>query len=185
MHFRSAKFDTASVDLKWKDAERHDFIVEMLRILQAYGIIIFASAHPPEVALAEMDGLPVDVMQTCQPSESGWGSISVLQKNSVGRLLCHFALFDKWRFDTRQSQTGRLDFLDYCAKSVIYAEDLVDYNYWEDEYKRNRGPVEWFRIGFTELKPAFSAYIPDKHWSILELGCGNSTLSEEMWRNSM
>lgn len=112
-----------------------------------------------------------------------WKTVIVLQKNSADRLLDSSSLFSKWRFDA-QAQTGRLDFLDYCDKKSLFAEDLKDYFYWEDEYKRCReGPNEWFRICYDDLQQVLSEYIPCKSWSILEIGCGLSKLSEDMWRD--
>ncbi|KAG8799879.1 hypothetical protein FRC17_007012 [Serendipita sp. 399] len=46
--------------------------------------------------------------------------------------------------------------------------------------RRDDGVFDWFK-SFKDVEGHFSALIPDKSASILMLGCGNSTLSEEMY----
>ncbi|PVG01922.1 S-adenosyl-L-methionine-dependent methyltransferase, partial [Serendipita vermifera] len=52
--------------------------------------------------------------------------------------------------------------------------------YWDDRYTNDNGVFDWFR-SFQDIQSIFEELIPDKSSRILMLGCGNSTLSEEMY----
>ncbi|KAI9228063.1 MAG: S-adenosyl-L-methionine-dependent methyltransferase [Piptocephalis tieghemiana] len=54
--------------------------------------------------------------------------------------------------------------------------------YWEERYTKQSGgeTFDWFK-NYAELKPLLRQYIPHKKSRILMLGCGNSTLSEDMY----
>ncbi|KAI9033996.1 S-adenosyl-L-methionine-dependent methyltransferase [Phycomyces nitens] len=56
--------------------------------------------------------------------------------------------------------------------------------YWEERYKQENADTtfDWFKT-YEELKPLFSEIIPSKDASILMLGCGNSTLGEDMYKD--
>ncbi|KZT43228.1 S-adenosyl-L-methionine-dependent methyltransferase [Sistotremastrum suecicum HHB10207 ss-3] len=54
--------------------------------------------------------------------------------------------------------------------------------YWEDRY-RKEGPAatyDWFKT-YADISEIIHQIIPDRASRILMLGCGNSTLSEEMY----
>jgi SAM-dependent methyltransferase len=54
--------------------------------------------------------------------------------------------------------------------------------YWDDRYSRDAlgQCFDWFK-SYKDIAHLISAEIPDKSARILMLGCGNSSLSEEMW----
>ncbi|KAF7723564.1 hypothetical protein EC973_001853 [Apophysomyces ossiformis] len=56
--------------------------------------------------------------------------------------------------------------------------------YWEARYKQENPDVtfDWFKT-YEELRPLLNKMIPDKQSSILILGCGNSTLGEDMYND--
>jgi hypothetical protein len=62
-------------------------------------------------------------------------------------------------------------------------EDYGTLEYWEKRYSSpssSNEPFDWFK-GFQELQSELEFYIPSKSSRILQLGCGNSLLSEEMY----
>ena len=62
-------------------------------------------------------------------------------------------------------------------------EDYGTLEYWEKRYSSpssSNEPFDWFK-GFLELQSELEFYIPSKSSRILQLGCGNSLLSEEMY----
>ncbi|KAI9306242.1 S-adenosyl-L-methionine-dependent methyltransferase [Cunninghamella echinulata] len=56
--------------------------------------------------------------------------------------------------------------------------------YWEERYKKEDANItfDWFKT-YDELKPLFNEHIKNKDASILMLGCGNSTLGEDMYKD--
>ncbi|KAI7848851.1 S-adenosyl-L-methionine-dependent methyltransferase [Circinella umbellata] len=56
--------------------------------------------------------------------------------------------------------------------------------YWEERYQNENTDTtfDWFKT-YDELKPSLREQIPDKNASILMLGCGNSTLGEDMYKD--
>ncbi|CAG8660092.1 9461_t:CDS:2 [Funneliformis caledonium] len=65
-------------------------------------------------------------------------------------------------------------------------DNVIEYQnkeYWEERYSKleSHETFDWFNKTYKELKPLFDIYLPDKNVSILMLGCGNSTLSEDMY----
>ncbi|RKP04503.1 hypothetical protein THASP1DRAFT_7689, partial [Thamnocephalis sphaerospora] len=55
------------------------------------------------------------------------------------------------------------------------------HEYWEERYARQacEETFDWFK-GYGELRSLFASVIPNKAGRILMLGCGNSTLAEDM-----
>ncbi|KAJ2963774.1 hypothetical protein NQZ79_g1198 [Umbelopsis isabellina] len=67
----------------------------------------------------------------------------------------------------------------------VIPEDPTAYKtqeYWEERYKKESSETtfDWFKT-YAELKPTLNQTIPSKDSSILMLGCGNSTLGEDMY----
>ncbi|KAF9158423.1 hypothetical protein DFQ26_007655 [Actinomortierella ambigua] len=68
---------------------------------------------------------------------------------------------------------------------MVYAEvpdDPTAYKrqeYWDERYTQEES-FDWFKT-YADLQPLLSQHIPDKNSRILMLGCGNSTLSEDMY----
>lgn len=59
-------------------------------------------------------------------------------------------------------------------------EEYGTLEYWEKRYSETQETsFDWFK-GFSDLQSALEEWIPDKDSSILQLGCGNSLLSEDM-----
>lgn len=59
-------------------------------------------------------------------------------------------------------------------------EDYGTQAYWEARYASEEGiSFDWFK-SFSDLSVVLQTWIPDKESSILHLGCGNSTLPEDM-----
>ncbi|KAI8141340.1 S-adenosyl-L-methionine-dependent methyltransferase [Fennellomyces sp. T-0311] len=56
--------------------------------------------------------------------------------------------------------------------------------YWEERYQNEDAQTtfDWFKT-YDELKPLLREQIPNKEASILMLGCGNSTLGEDMYKD--
>ncbi|CDH51270.1 s-adenosyl-l-methionine-dependentmethyltransferase [Lichtheimia corymbifera JMRC:FSU:9682] len=56
--------------------------------------------------------------------------------------------------------------------------------YWEDRYKNEDAETtfDWFKT-YSDLKPLLDEQIKSKDASILMLGCGNSTLGEDMYKD--
>ncbi|KAI8321272.1 S-adenosyl-L-methionine-dependent methyltransferase [Martensiomyces pterosporus] len=53
--------------------------------------------------------------------------------------------------------------------------------YWQKRYEQEPDEAfDWFKT-YEDLKPLFGRHIPDKESRILMLGCGNSTLSGDMY----
>ncbi|RCH78583.1 hypothetical protein CU098_006963, partial [Rhizopus stolonifer] len=54
--------------------------------------------------------------------------------------------------------------------------------YWEERYQKEDTSTtfDWFKT-YAELKPLLNEAIPNKEAKILMLGCGNSTLGEDMY----
>lgn len=60
-------------------------------------------------------------------------------------------------------------------------EDYGTQVYWEARYAAEEDEAfDWFK-SFADLASVFETWIPDKGASILHLGCGNSTLPEDMY----
>ncbi|KAF8916177.1 hypothetical protein CPB85DRAFT_1273425 [Mucidula mucida] len=63
-------------------------------------------------------------------------------------------------------------------------------DYWDRRYQARSmsffasesdgGSFDWFK-SYAEIAPLFRDLIPNKTWRILMLGCGNSTLSQDMY----
>ncbi|GAB5589104.1 hypothetical protein Unana1_04004 [Umbelopsis nana] len=67
----------------------------------------------------------------------------------------------------------------------VIPEDPTAYKtqeYWEERYQKESPQVtfDWFKT-YQDLKPTLNEVIPFKEASILMLGCGNSTLGEDMY----
>ncbi|CAO3671229.1 unnamed protein product [Umbelopsis vinacea] len=67
----------------------------------------------------------------------------------------------------------------------VIPEDPTAYKtqeYWEERYQKESPQVtfDWFKT-YEDLKPTLNETIPSKDASILMLGCGNSTLGEDMY----
>ncbi|KAJ1985585.1 hypothetical protein H4R33_003922 [Dimargaris cristalligena] len=56
--------------------------------------------------------------------------------------------------------------------------------YWEERYTREGSDhtFDWFKT-YRDLLPIFEREVPDKSGRVLMLGAGNSTLSEDMYRD--
>ncbi|KAH7335418.1 S-adenosyl-L-methionine-dependent methyltransferase [Rhizoctonia solani] len=56
--------------------------------------------------------------------------------------------------------------------------------YWDERYQSEEGqqPFDWFK-SYKEIKEILEVYIPGRDVRILMLGCGNSTLSEDMYQD--
>ncbi|EFA80511.1 hypothetical protein PPL_07347 [Heterostelium album PN500] len=55
------------------------------------------------------------------------------------------------------------------------------HEYWEERYQKESDTTyDWLKT-YKDLQPYFSKVIPDKNMSILMLGCGNSTLGDDMY----
>jgi len=54
-----------------------------------------------------------------------------------------------------------------------------DKMYWEREYQKSKTPFEWY-LSYSDLRDIL-ATLTSKGNKILIIGCGNSTLGEEMW----
>ncbi|KAF9031408.1 hypothetical protein BDZ89DRAFT_627609 [Hymenopellis radicata] len=54
--------------------------------------------------------------------------------------------------------------------------------YWDQRYQAEShgGSFDWFK-SYADIAPLFRNLIPDKTSRILMLGCGNSTLSQDMY----
>nr|CAG8440446.1 11406_t:CDS:2 [Entrophospora candida] len=51
--------------------------------------------------------------------------------------------------------------------------------YWNERYSKEE-TFDWFKT-YKDLSPLFKKHLLDENVSILMLGCGNSTLSEDMY----
>ena len=62
---------------------------------------------------------------------------------------------------------------------------IQDKSYWEERYQRehaeNSGSFEWYG-GYNTVSDLLLEYVP-KGCDIIELGCGNSSMSVEMWED--
>ncbi|KAG8854443.1 hypothetical protein FRB96_007505 [Tulasnella sp. 330] len=67
--------------------------------------------------------------------------------------------------------------MDLPSKNAEYGTQ----RYWEERYTRDEGTHDWFK-SYDEIKELLHDLIPDRNSRILMLGCGNSTLSENMWQ---
>ncbi|KAI5124280.1 hypothetical protein M0805_005127 [Coniferiporia weirii] len=63
-------------------------------------------------------------------------------------------------------------------------EDYGTVEYWDERYKKESdgSTFDWFKK-YEDIAYILEQTIPDKSSKILMLGCGNSTLSEEMYDN--
>ena len=52
--------------------------------------------------------------------------------------------------------------------------------YWDARYSKDAEPLEWHQLTWAGLKDVFTPYLK-KEGAVINLGCGNSRLSEEMW----
>ncbi|CEP16565.1 hypothetical protein [Parasitella parasitica] len=69
----------------------------------------------------------------------------------------------------------------------VVPEDPTAYKtqeYWEERYKKedSNTTFDWFKT-YADLKPLLNEAIPSKEAKILMLGCGNSTLGEDMYND--
>ncbi|CUA70651.1 hypothetical protein RSOLAG22IIIB_04245 [Rhizoctonia solani] len=57
-------------------------------------------------------------------------------------------------------------------------------DYWDERYQSEEGrqPFDWFK-SYKDIKEVLEVYIPRRNVRILMLGCGNSTLSEDMYQD--
>ena len=55
--------------------------------------------------------------------------------------------------------------------------------YWEDRYSKRTEPFDWYQV-YTGIKEIISPLI-EKENKILNVGCGNSRMSEEMYEELM
>lgn len=53
--------------------------------------------------------------------------------------------------------------------------------YWNERYQ-NEESFDWFK-DYSQIKDLLTELIPNKEWRILMLGCGNSTLSADMYND--
>ncbi|KAJ1306670.1 hypothetical protein OPQ81_007665 [Rhizoctonia solani] len=56
--------------------------------------------------------------------------------------------------------------------------------YWDERYQSEEGrqSFDWFK-SYKDIKDILENYIPGRDVRILMLGCGNSTLSEDMYQD--
>jgi len=54
-------------------------------------------------------------------------------------------------------------------------------DYWEERYKKNLTVFEWYQ-NYDALKDLLHNYLEPTH-EILNIGCGNSKMSEEMYND--
>ncbi|CAG8836539.1 40059_t:CDS:2, partial [Gigaspora margarita] len=67
----------------------------------------------------------------------------------------------------------------------VIPDDVSSYRireYWNQRYSKepSNTTFDWFKT-YKDLKPSFDEHLQNKDVSILMLGCGNSTLSEDMY----
>ncbi|KAG9001212.1 hypothetical protein FRB90_011658 [Tulasnella sp. 427] len=55
--------------------------------------------------------------------------------------------------------------------------------YWEKRYEDDEGMFDWFK-SYSDIKKILNEIIPERSSRILILGCGNSTLSDDVSRDS-
>ena len=53
--------------------------------------------------------------------------------------------------------------------------------YWDDRYSKRIEPFDWYQT-YSDLKEIITPYL-EKENKILNVGCGNSTMSEEMYND--
>jgi len=60
-------------------------------------------------------------------------------------------------------------------------------DYWEDRYKKTNKEFDWFGTWNSDtsvrIKPEVEPFLPSKVNSILNIGCGNSRLGEELYKD--
>ncbi|PWN49461.1 S-adenosyl-L-methionine-dependent methyltransferase [Violaceomyces palustris] len=59
-------------------------------------------------------------------------------------------------------------------------EDFQTREYWDSRYEKEDGDFDWFKK-YDEIRDIFLELIPSKQSRVLMLGCGNSTLSADMY----
>lgn len=58
-----------------------------------------------------------------------------------------------------------------------------DPKYWDKRYKENEGTIFDWLEDYHSLKPLFEDYISTKDQKIINLGCGNGALTEDMYED--
>ena len=53
--------------------------------------------------------------------------------------------------------------------------------YWEDRYQKDKEPFDWYQR-YSGVKDIITQYVQPS-FQILNLGCGNSKMSEEMFED--
>ncbi|TIB95233.1 hypothetical protein E3Q18_03872 [Wallemia mellicola] len=58
--------------------------------------------------------------------------------------------------------------------------DYMTQEYWDERYTKDNGDFDWFKK-YSDIREHLAPLIPNKDARILMLGCGNSTLSRDMY----
>ncbi|KIO20014.1 hypothetical protein M407DRAFT_142136 [Tulasnella calospora MUT 4182] len=61
-------------------------------------------------------------------------------------------------------------------------EEYSTQTYWENRYANDEGTFDWFK-SYADIKDLLHDLIPERSSRVLVLGCGNSTLSDDMWQD--
>ncbi len=67
-------------------------------------------------------------------------------------------------------------------QNVYSREQYAKANFWEDRYVQNGGFFDWY-AEFPQLNPVFKEYGIENDDKVLMVGCGNSKLSGQMFKN--
>ena len=67
-------------------------------------------------------------------------------------------------------------------QNVYSREEYAKANFWEDRYVQNGGFFDWY-AEFPQLNPVFKEYGIENDDKVLMVGCGNSKLSGQMFKN--
>ena len=55
-------------------------------------------------------------------------------------------------------------------------------DYWEDRYQKDKESFDFYQR-YEHIKNLLNEYVPSHQSTILQLGCGNSKLAEDMCNN--
>ena len=95
---------------------------------------------------------------------------------------------EKEKIPAKEKADGILKFassskVQEVQEAEINIKDAPNYgssDYWEERFKTHETkPYEWY-LPFEELQSYFEDFFPDKSSHLLELGCGNSELAENL-----
>lgn len=93
--------------------------------------------------------------------------------------------FDSKKRDKSVSDDEQLKIFQERAKDRQSRFSKADY--WEDRYKKTTKEFDWFGTWNSDtavrIKPEVEPFLPSKVNSILNIGCGNSRLGEELYKD--